>query len=177
MKIRLAVGLAGLACINHGVADTCAPIVKAAGTYAKAERYAVKMTMVSKGETHLTEVMMAPEGMYIRAGEQWIRSPVAISRQDLLDANKSVYSDCKRLGQESIDGVPTAVYRFTGKAEGQPPMTGKMWIGTADDLPRRLEAKTQDADITQAIRYDVQSPKGGGAGLPGLDQLKGLFGK
>ena len=26
-----------------------------------------------------------------------------------------------------IDGVPTVIYRFTGKAEGQPPMTGRMW--------------------------------------------------
>ena len=56
-------------------------------------------------------------------------------------------------------------------------MNGKIWIGTADDLPRRMEGKSQDAEITQAIRYDVEAPKSGVLGVPGLNQLKGLFGR
>jgi hypothetical protein len=175
MKLHLAMGLLALASVGTSLADTCEPIARAAGAYAKAERYVVNMTIVSQGEKHNTEVMVAPEGMYIKAGEQWIRSPVSINRKDLLDANKSVYSDCARVGQEDVNGVPTAVYRFTGKADGQAPMTGKMWIGTADDLPRRMEGRTKDADITQNIRYDVEAPKGGVVGIPGLDQLKNLF--
>ena len=54
-------------------------------------------------------------------------------------------------------------------------MTGKMWIGMADDLPRRMEGRTKDADITQVIRYDVQVPKGSTVEIPGLNQLKNLF--
>jgi outer membrane lipoprotein-sorting protein len=175
MKMHLAMGFAALISVSPGFADTCAPIMKAAGAYAKAERYTVKMTMVSKGETHNTEVMMAPEGMYIKAGDQWIRSPVAINRQELLDSNKSVFSDCKRIGKEDVDGAPTVIYQFTGKAEGEAPMAGKMWIGTADDLPRRMQGRTKDADITQVIRYVVPAPKGSALALPGLNQLKGLF--
>ena len=176
MKMHLAIGLVALTSISPSFADTCAPILKAAGAYAKVERYVVRMTMVSQNEIHNTEVMMAPEGMYIKAGEQWIQSPVSINRKDLLDANKSVFSDCKQVGKEDVDGVSTAVYRFTGKAEGQPSMTGKMWIGIADDLPRRMEGRTNDADITQVIRYDVQAPKKGSTvEIPGLNQLKNLF--
>ena len=133
MKTRFSAGLIALACIQSGFAATCEPITRSADAYAKAERFAVNMTMVSKGETHQTEVMMAPEG--------------------------------------------TVVYLFTGKTEGQPPMNGKIWIGTADDLPRRMEGKSQDAEITQAIRYDVEAPKSGVLGVPGLNQLKGLFGR
>jgi outer membrane lipoprotein-sorting protein len=180
MKMHSAVAWVALAALpfpRPSFADTCAPIMRAAGAQAKAERYAVKMTIASKGETHQTEVMTAPEGMYIKAGEQWIRSPVSINRKDLLDANKSTFSDCSRVGQESVDGVPTAVYRFTGKAEGQAPMAGKIWIGTADNLPRKLEARSQDTDITQLMRYDVQVPKGAALEVPGLDQIKGLFGR
>jgi hypothetical protein len=174
MKLHITIGLAALTTLSPGFADTCAPIMKSAAAYAKAERYVVNMTMVSQGQTHNTEVMMSPEGMYIKAGEQWIRSPVSINRQEILDANKSVFSDCARVGQENVDGAPTSVYRFTGKAEGQPPMTGKMWIGTADDLPRRMQARTKDGDITQNIRYDVEAPKAA-VGIPGLNQLKNLF--
>jgi hypothetical protein len=176
-RFRFALGLLALTSLPPAVADSCAPIEKAATAYGQAERYTVKMDMLSKGKSFNTEVMIAPEGMYIRAGDQWIRSPVAVNRKDLLNANKSVFSDCKKVGEERVEGVPTAIYRFTGKAESQSPMTGKIWIGTADDLPRRMEGKTQDADITQVIRYDVEAPKGGTAGLPGLDQLKGLFGR
>jgi outer membrane lipoprotein-sorting protein len=175
MKLLVAVSLLVLTA-TPALADDCAPITRATAAYAKAERYTVKMVMVSKGETLNTEVMMAPEGMYLKAGEQWIRSPVSVNRKDILAANKAVYSDCKQIGKENIGGVPTAIYRFTGKAEGQPSMTGKLWIGTADDLPRRMEGRTKDGDFTQDIRYDVQAPKGA-VNVPGLDQLKGLFGR
>jgi hypothetical protein len=175
MRMHVLAGSIFMAAAGAGHADTCEPILKAASAYAKAERFAVKLNMVSKGETHNTEVMILPEGMYIKAGEQWIRSPVSVNRKDLLNSTRSGFSDCKRIGQQDIDGVPTGIYRFTGKAEGQPPMTGKIWIGTADDLPRRMEGKTQDGDITQQIRYDVQAPKGNTLEVPGLNQLKGLF--
>lgn len=174
---RFLVGMLAFAAAGPSLAGDCDPIKKAAEAYAKAERYTVKMSMVSKGETLNTEVMMAPEGMYIRAGEQWIRSPVAVNRKDVIDANKSNFSDCRQVGKEVVDGVPTLIYQFTGKANGEPAMNGKMWIGAADDLPRRMEGKTKDGDITQSIRYDVQAPKGGAVDIPGLNQLKGLFGK
>jgi len=177
VKTRFSAGLIALACIQSGFAATCEPITRSADAYAKAERFAVNMTMVSKGETHQTEVMMAPEGMFIKGGDQWIRSPVSVNRRNLLDSTKSTFSDCRLMGRETIDGVPTVVYLFTGKTEGQPPMNGKIWIGTADDLPRRMEGKSQDAEITQAIRYDVEAPKSGVLGVPGLNQLKGLFGR
>jgi hypothetical protein len=175
MKLRLTIGLIVAAGMQPAFAQSCAPILKAADTYAKAERFAVKMKIVSKGETHETEVMMAPEGMFIRGGGQWIRSPVSINRKDLLDSTKSTFTDCSRIGQETIDGVPTSIHRFTGKAEGQPPMQGKIWIGMADNLPRRMEGKNPDTDIVQAIRYDVEAPTTGVLGVPGLNQLKGLF--
>ncbi len=176
-RYRFLAGLLALAAAGPGLADSCAAIKKAAEAYAKAERYTVKMSMVSKGETLNTEVMMAPEGMYIKAGEQWIRSPVAINRKEVIDANKSNFSDCRQVGKEVVDGVPTVIYQFTGKADGEPAMNGRMWIGATDDLPRRMEGKTKDGDITQLIRYDVQAPKGGAIEIPGLNQLKGMFGK
>jgi len=176
-RYRFLLGLMAIAAAGPTLADSCAAIKKAAQAYANAERYTVKMSMVSKGETLNTEVMLAPEGMYIKAGEQWIRSPVAINRKDMIDANKSSFSDCRQVGKEVVDGVPTVIYQFTGKADGQPAMNGRMWIGAADDLPRRMEGKTKDGDVTQTIRYDVQAPKGGGVEIPGLNQLKGLFGK
>jgi len=176
-KAPLLLGMLALAATAPSLADTCAPIRKAAEAYGKAERYSVKMSIVSRGETHSTEVLMSPEGMYIKAGDQWVRSPVAVNRKELIDANKSTFSDCRQIGKEVVDGVPTVIYQFSGKAEGQPGMNGKMWIGTADDLPRRMEGKTKDGDITQSIRYDVQAPKGGAVEIPGLNQLKGLVGK
>jgi hypothetical protein len=175
MKTRLSIGLIAAVCMQAGFAQTCAPLIKAADAYAKAERFAVNMKIVSKGETHETEVMMAPEGMYIKAGDQWIRSPVLVNRKSLLDQTKSTFSDCRRIGQETVDGVSTEIYRFTGRADDQPPMNGKIWIGRADDLPRRMEGKSPDADITQVIRYDVQAPQSGVPAVPGLNQLKGLF--
>ena len=176
-RYRFLLGLMAIAAAGPTLADSCEPITKAALAYAKAERYSVKMSMASKGETHSTEVLMSPEGMYIKAGDQWIRSPVAINRKEVIDANKSTFSDCRQVGKEVVDGVPTVIYQFTGKAEGEQAMNGRMWIGTPDDLPRRMEGKTKDGDITQSIRYDVQAPKGGGVDIPGLNQLKGLFGK
>jgi hypothetical protein len=176
-KAPLLLGMLALAATAPSLADTCAPIRKAAEAYGKAERYSVKMSIASRGETHRTEVLMSPEGMYIKAGDQWVRSPVAVKRKDLIDADKSTFSDCRQLGKEVVDGVPTMIYEFTGQADGQPAMNGRMWIGTADDLPRRMEGKMKDGDISQSIRYDVQAPKGGAVEIPGLNQLKGLFGK
>jgi hypothetical protein len=177
LRKRVVLGMAAFAAAGASFADTCDPIRNAAAAYAKAERFTVKMAMTSRGETHSTEVLMSPEGMYIKAGEQWVRSPVAINRKELIDANKSTFSDCRQVGKEVVDGAPTLIYQFTGKADGEPAMQGRMWIGTADDLPRRIDGKTKDGDITQSIRYDVQAPRGGTVDIPGLNQLKGLFGK
>ncbi len=149
---------------NASAADKCAPVRKAMDAHLKSER--MKVRMLTSGQTSETEAMIVPEGMYIKLNEQWIKSPIASSREEIMkfaDPGKVTLTDCKAVGKESVDGAPTAVYTYKGKVEGQKESEGKIWIGSEDGLPHKAEVKSGDTLITQFISHgpEIQAPKGG----------------
>jgi hypothetical protein len=48
------------------------------------------------------------------------------------------YDDIQFIGTDVLDGQPVKVYQFNLKVT-KGPMPGKIWISTADDLPRKIE--------------------------------------
>lgn len=166
---------------SHAADPACAPIIKAAEAHAKAERMRVRMLMNDPNRPDEIEAMIVPEGMYIKAGDQWIKSPVASTREQLMklsEQSKGSITECKALGKETVNGEPTSVYRYKGKVEGQPDSDVKLWIANADGLPKKAEIKSEKGMITQFISHgaDIQAPKGGLAIPAGIgEMLKGLM--
>lgn len=154
----------GIACTANA-ADKCDPVRKAMDAHLKSERMKVRM-LTSGQHAGETEAMIVPEGMYIKLQEQWIKSPIASSREEIMkfaDPGKVTLSECKAVGRESVEGEPTAVYTYKAKAEGQKESDGKLWIGADDGLPHKAEVKSGDTLITQFISHgeEIQAPKGG----------------
>ncbi|MGI9046355.1 MAG: hypothetical protein ACR2FI_06135, partial [Burkholderiales bacterium] len=155
---------AGMVC-RSGAADACASVPKAMDAHLKSERMKVRM-LTSGQNSGETEAMIVPEGMYIKLNEQWIKSPIASSREEIMkfaDPGKVTLTDCKAVGREAVDGAATAVYTYKGKVEGQKESEGKIWIGNEDGLPHKAEVKSGSTLITQFISHgaEIQAPKGG----------------
>lgn len=166
---------------SHAADPACAPIIEAAEAHAKAERMRVRMQMNDPNRPDEIEAMIVPEGMYIKAGDQWIKSPIASTREQLMklaEQSKGSITECKALGKETVDGVPTSIYKYKGKVEGQPDSDIKLWIANADGLPKKAEIKSEKGMITQFISHgaDIQAPKGGLQIPAGIgEMLKGLM--
>lgn len=66
-----------------------------------------------------TEMVMLPEGTWIQAGGQWMRSPVNMSRQvegytaEALEEGKRSLGSVERIGEETVEGCLATRYRYS----------------------------------------------------------------
>jgi hypothetical protein len=118
------------------------------------------------GDGH--EVIMIGKIMYIKKNGEWQNlgtqmSDMAekmkqqaqqLSPAERAEATKGVTADYKSLGDEILDGTPTAVYEMRGgldpKVEGvgSIAMVTKYWIAKSDGLVRKKETDGQEAGMT-----------------------------
>lgn len=130
--------------------------------------------MISDGR----EVIIIGKTMYIKNGGEWQNlgtqmSDMAektkqqvqqMSSAEKAEATKGLTADYKSLGDETLDGIPTAVYEMHGafdtKVQGVGPivMVTKYWIAKSDGLFRKDESDGEEAGIkvktTSTYEYD-----------------------
>ncbi|MGI9035510.1 MAG: hypothetical protein ACR2GD_05665 [Pyrinomonadaceae bacterium] len=86
--------------------------------------------------------------------QPWRKSPVNMSgmmniqKSSLNELSNDKTADVKFIGTESLDGATMNVYQFSfdkkdEDTDGTIKSTGKYWIGTTDNLPRKFEGETQ----------------------------------
>jgi len=109
---------------------------------------------VSPDRFHITgdqdEMILAGGNVYMKTPSgEWTRllfDPAAMINQirdtkQLEEIRKS--TDVEQAGAETVEGVPTLVYRYTMKDPFGMKSTSscKMWVGVADSLPRKMEVE------------------------------------
>lgn len=103
------------------------------------------------GNTSL-DLIKAEGRLFMRMGaEAW--APASMTLKELRDAvqqAEALVQSCERGGSDTVDGVPTQVYRFTVKDPTLPNTTvrAQVWIGARDGLPYREESPAVKASTT-----------------------------
>ncbi len=124
------------------------------------------------------EVIIIGKIMYIKKGGEWQNlgtqmSDMAekmkqrvqqLSPAERAEATKGLTADYKSLGDETLDGIPTAVYEMHGgfdpkvQGVGSLAMVTKYWIAKSDGLVRKEESDGEEAGIkvktTSTYEYD-----------------------
>jgi hypothetical protein len=124
------------------------------------------------------EIIVIGKTMYVKRGDEWRNmgtqmSDMAekmkegvqnMSAEERAQATKGLKADYKSLGDEMLDGTPTAVYEMHSQmdthVEGVGPITTvmKFWIGKADGLIRKEESDGAEAGMkvktTRIYEYD-----------------------
>jgi hypothetical protein len=137
---------------------------------------------VAPDRTHIIEdgreVIIIGKTMYIKNGGEWQNlgtqmSDMAektkqrvqqMSPAEKADATKGLAADYKSLGDETLDGIPTAVYEMHGAFDtkvqgvGSIVMVTKYWIAKSDGLLRKDESDGEEAGMkvktTSTYEYD-----------------------
>jgi hypothetical protein len=126
----------------------CKPIIDADKARAAAPAWHAKKTM----DGMPMEIIRLGDAVYANmAGSGWSQMPPPMAAS-IVDAgnqaDRFVVSDCRRLGEEDVGGVPTTVWSFKTAVKDQPPITGKVWIGRRDGLPYREEGERHAGTTT-----------------------------
>ena len=137
----------------------CAAVAKAYVAQNTAPTYRMTNTTIDlkSRTTKRSELLYTPDSMYAREGnDAWGGLPLPLQdRREGVEAairDNSPY-DCKLLGTESLNGVPTRVYAFKQKGSDGTTESGKIWIGVSDGLPRRADGESQGIQVSTTIEY------------------------
>jgi hypothetical protein len=124
------------------------------------------------------EVITIGKNMYVKKGGEWQNMGTQMNDMqekmkeraqqmtpaEKADATKGLTADYKSLGDETLDGVPTAVYEMHGEFDTKVQGVGsvvtitKYWIGKSDGLFRKEESNGEEAGMkvktTSTYEYD-----------------------
>lgn len=129
-------------------APECKPVIDADKARAAAKIWHNKKNM---GGTSM-EMIRLDDTIYANmGGTGWKKMPPGMVKQVTAAGEKADgfnVSACKKLGSESVGGVATTIYSFTTTIPGQPPFSGKVWVGDKDGLPYRESGATYDGTTT-----------------------------
>lgn len=107
------------------------------------------------------EAIKAGGQFYRRTGEKWTKFPVSIddAERKLIAQIRSgewKMTQCRAVGNDSVDGVPVTVISSQTEVKGVPPGDAKLYIGKIDGLPYRQTGEK----FTVEYRYKgVVAPK------------------
>lgn len=141
----------------------CAAVMAAITAQSKTGRYGVRSAVTTQAGTSTAETIFTPEGMFLKLDGKWTKNPIRITAADRakeVELAASTISECKALGAESLAGVPTLVYEYKQELVEGPVSENKVWVGTADGLPRKLESRSGAGTVIQLLRYgaDLNMP-------------------
>ena len=102
------------------------------------------------------EMIIIGDVSYMNLGGTWMQLPGpqdlstygALSPDDPVDEVSAPDVTVVQSGTETIDGVACTVWDVTIPDEEAGTITGRMWVGADDNLPRRLVFETPDGPMT-----------------------------
>jgi hypothetical protein len=117
-------------------ADDCAAVRSAMMTGAKMP-YTTTITKIDgQGRKTVSQVIQTATTKYVQTHGKWLS--MNISEKDLLDNLKVTKITCVRIGMDSTNGQPAAIYKVHTENDGTV-LDEKMWI-SAKGLPLKSEA-------------------------------------
>ena len=117
-----------------------------------------------------TESVMIGKDMYMKMGSRWQKFPGQIGNKQIINLrdmfNEEGLKNLKEVkyeGDDAVDGKPAHVYIYesdkTATNSMAPyPYTSKIWVGTDDGLPKKIEVTYEGGDLkTMTILYDYST--------------------
>jgi len=114
-----------------------------------------------------SEMTMIGNDTYVKFGGKWQKMPggggakMPNLRQYFDEKGLETLQDVKYVGDETLDGQATHVYSYRNNqtdANTPYPFTSKIWIGTSDDMPRKIEVTYEGGELkTMTVVYDYSS--------------------
>jgi hypothetical protein len=142
--------------------DPCAVVNKATDSVNTVDHSTAITTVVAGGAPQSGEARLVGGKSYVQVAGKWHVSPTsaADTAAMLAEVRKSAKQTCQAVGEESLDGVPTAV--FTAHVENDGSVSdNKMWVAKGTGLPVKTVSTVEGRTvITQINRYDgVSAPQ------------------
>lgn len=144
------------ACVAVQVlAEDCATAVWNSGT----TPVSTTTTQVdSKGKTSISRTVQTMTDKYIQTENgQW--HSVSISMKDLIDDRKSTKVTCRRIGSDTVNGVPTITYDVREENEDAT-VEGKIWT-SRENRVLKFEGGAEGVRFTTMYDYAHVTPPAG----------------
>jgi hypothetical protein len=132
--------------------------------YVAPDRYHV---IYSVGGPPMMEAMiMIGKDMYVKSAGRWQKASGPGTEvpniRKLFDENRlESLQDVRYVGDDTVAGELTRVYSYRNALEDSDenyPFTSKIWVGSFDELPRKIEVTYDSGDLkTMTILYDLKS--------------------
>ncbi|MCC2657137.1 MAG: hypothetical protein K0Q76_2245 [Panacagrimonas sp.] len=139
-----------------GSDPACKPVIDADKARAAAPAWHAKKTM---GGMSMEIIRLGNDVYADMGGTGWKQMPPPMAANIVNAGNQAdqfTVSDCRKLGDETINGVATTLWSFKTKVKDLAPITGKVWIGQRDGLPYREEGEKHAGTTTY---QGVAAPK------------------
>ncbi len=126
--------------------------------YAAPDRYYYSQNgkVAGIGERNSEGIFIGEDGWTKMGDKPWAKSSVkinmakAIQKQENFDElTDDKTAEVKSLGTESLDGVEMKVYQYSQVKKDEDETiksTGKIWVGASDNLPHKMEGKTESTE-------------------------------
>src|SRR5215468_7886439 len=112
-----------------------------------------------------TESVMIGKDMYMKMGSRWQKLPNTLGDKQIINLRDmfneeylKTLQDVKYDGDDTVDGQSTHVYSYRNSQTNSNmpyPFTSKIWVGTSDGLPKKIEVTYEGGDLkTMAVTYD-----------------------
>ncbi len=147
-------------------------IVTDQGTVVKTLEYVApdRVHETTKGGGMTDELIVIGNTTYQRAGggawqkynAQMANSPLiafgVLTMPDDISRFQNLANNFRKSGSETIDGVPTTVIEYTLASPQDQTVSAiqKIWVGTADNLPRRLQSNSRSSGSSMTITIDYR---------------------
>jgi hypothetical protein len=121
----------------------------------KSSAQTARHSITETGGTRIEMINVGGQTYTKISGEKWMRmrnnSALTAERKFVAEIRSGKYpiTNCRKLGSEKVDGIPTTVYAYTLKISGMPGGEAKAYIG-ADGLVHAQSAT--DAKVRHRYR-------------------------
>jgi hypothetical protein len=152
----------------------CEPVLKAIQAMNSSPRFHWKMSATTpnrKRPSRHEEVVISDVVYMTPPGPgKWMRLQMTAADRAAFAAREmeqNPIGDCKTGQREDLDGVEAETYHYQQKmakqssasaGSGGTVSTSKLWIGTKDGLPRRIESLTGDVSVLVTVDYENVEP-------------------
>lgn len=132
--------------------------------YLAPDRY--HMTNLGSSQQAMAEFIVIGPDMYMKFGGRWQKMPGAAGnavpklREMFNEEGLKTLQDVKYVGDEDVNGERAHLYTYRStvtNANVPYPFSSKIWVGSDDGLPQRIEVTYDQGDLkTMTILYDYE---------------------
>lgn len=143
--------------------DACAAVIAAARSIGRAPQYrsVLVATSPTRRRPFETEQIVIDDVIYATSpgAGRWMKLPMTASDRDALAAGLVRYPPHHCEAAEPVaEDAPMRVYVYRQDVSGPDSAGSRLWVGTKDGLPRRLESEEGTMRVVVTLEYEGVKP-------------------